>query len=107
MKGSVDLIKELTHSGCVSQDSYPRKSILRKEGKLGSNRAVTFSKGTRNHTNSGEKVSIARSWPGGWSHQGVTATGGGRLVRVPNLRVCEHVAMGWQRPAVVPSCWRG
>ena len=32
--------------GCVPQDSHPRKSILRKEGKLGSNHAVKFSKGT-------------------------------------------------------------
>ena len=31
--------------GCVSQDSCPRKSILREEGKLGSKRAVKFSKG--------------------------------------------------------------
>ena len=36
-KGSVALFKESTHLGCASQDSYPRKSILREEGKLGSN----------------------------------------------------------------------
>ena len=34
-KGSVALIKESISLGCVSQDSYPRKSILRKEGKHG------------------------------------------------------------------------
>ena len=32
--------------GCVSQDSYPRKSILRESGKLGTNHAVKLSKGT-------------------------------------------------------------
>ena len=37
---------ESTQLNCVSQDSYPRKSFLREEGKLGSKRAVKFSKGT-------------------------------------------------------------
>ena len=32
--------------GCVSQESYPRKSILRGGGKLRSNHTVKFSKGT-------------------------------------------------------------
>ena len=32
--------------GCVSQDSYPRKSILREQGKLRSKRTVKFSPGT-------------------------------------------------------------
>ena len=32
--------------GCVSQDSYPRKSILREPGKLGTKRVVKFSEGT-------------------------------------------------------------
>ena len=32
--------------GCVSQDSYPRKSILRETGRLGTQHAVKFSKGT-------------------------------------------------------------
>ena len=45
-KGSVALLKESIQLGCVSQDSHPRKSILRKNGKLGSNHAVKFSKGT-------------------------------------------------------------
>ena len=31
--------------GCVSQDSYPRKSILREPGNLGSKHTVKFSKG--------------------------------------------------------------
>ena len=29
-------------------------------------------------------------WPGGWGPQGMLATGGGGLARVPNLRVCKH-----------------
>ena len=45
-KGSVVFFKEFTQLCCVSQDSYPRKSILRKERKLGSKHAVKFSKGT-------------------------------------------------------------
>ena len=32
--------------GCVSQDSHPSKSVPRKEGQLGSNHTVQFSKGT-------------------------------------------------------------
>ena len=32
--------------GCVSQDSYPRKSILREPGMLRSKHTVRFSKGT-------------------------------------------------------------
>ena len=32
-KGSVALLKESIQLGCVSQDSHPRKSTLRKEGK--------------------------------------------------------------------------
>ena len=45
-KGSVALLKESAQLGCVSQDSYPRKSIPREEGNLGSKHAVKFSKGT-------------------------------------------------------------
>ena len=48
-KGSVALEKESTQFGCVSQDSYPRKSFLRGKGKLGSRDAVIFSKGTWHH----------------------------------------------------------
>ena len=44
-KGSVALLKESTQLGCISQDSYPRKSILREPGRLGSTHAVKFSKG--------------------------------------------------------------
>ena len=29
--------------------------------------------------------------------QGVFKTGGGGLVRVPNLRVCKHLVVGWHR----------
>ena len=47
-KGSVVILKESTHLdlGCVSQDSYPGKSTLREEGKLGSKHTVSVSKGT-------------------------------------------------------------
>ena len=43
-EGSVALLKESTQLGCVSQDSHPRESMLREEGKFGSKRAVKFSK---------------------------------------------------------------
>ena len=33
-------------------------------------------------------------WPGGWGPQGMSRAGGGGLVRVPNLRVCEHLRLG-------------
>ena len=46
-KGSVAILKESTQWGCVSQQSYPRKSILRKSGRLGSKHAVKFSGGAR------------------------------------------------------------
>ena len=45
-KGSVASLKESVQLGCVSQDAYPRKSILHEQGKLGSKHAVKFSKGT-------------------------------------------------------------
>ena len=49
-EGSVASLKEKVHIGCVSQDSCPKKSILRKVGKLGSNASaghkVKFSGGT-------------------------------------------------------------
>ena len=53
-KGSVAFLKESTQQGCVSQDSYPRKSILRETGKLGSKHAVSFSKGTWHQKKSGK-----------------------------------------------------
>ena len=45
-KGSVALLKESMHMGCASQDSYPTKSVLREQGKLGSKHTVKFSKCT-------------------------------------------------------------
>ena len=49
------------HLGCVAQDSYPRKYILREAGNLRSNHTVKFSKGTWHHMKkSGKKGSIAR-----------------------------------------------
>ena len=45
-KGSVALLKEPIQLGCVSQDSYPRKSVPRESGKLGSKRNVKFYTGT-------------------------------------------------------------
>ena len=45
-KGSVATLKESKKLGRVSQGSYPRKSILREQGKLGSKHTVKFSKGT-------------------------------------------------------------
>ena len=43
-KGSVARLKESIQLGCVSQDSSPRKFILREPGKLGSRHAVKFSR---------------------------------------------------------------
>ena len=40
------MFKESFQLGCVSQDSYPRKSIPREPGMLGTKHAVKFSKGT-------------------------------------------------------------
>ena len=39
-KGSAAILKESIQLGCVSQDSYPRKSVQREQGKLGSKHAV-------------------------------------------------------------------
>ena len=50
-KGSVASLQESFPLGCVSQDSHPRKSMQRKEGNLGSDHAVSFSKGTWHHMN--------------------------------------------------------
>ena len=41
-KGSVAIVKEFLQLGCASQDSYPRKSILREPGLLGSKHALKF-----------------------------------------------------------------
>ena len=59
-KGSVASLKESVQMGCVSQDSHPRKPILRKEVKLGSNHAVRFSKGTWNHVKIRERKGPSR-----------------------------------------------
>ena len=42
-KGSVAILKESVQLGCVSQNSYRRKSIPRELGKLRTKRAVKFS----------------------------------------------------------------
>ena len=63
-KGSVAILKESLQLGSVSQDSCPRKSILRGTGILGSKHAVKFSKGTWHQIKtSGKKGSIARDHP--------------------------------------------
>ena len=45
-KRSVAILMESIQLGCVSQDSYPRKSILRESGKFGSKHTVKLSKDT-------------------------------------------------------------
>ena len=45
-KKSVAIVKEFKQLGFGSQDSYPRKSIPRQPGKLGTKRAIKFSRGT-------------------------------------------------------------
>ena len=67
-KGSVALLKESISLGCVSQDSYLRKSILRKAGKLGSDHAVNFSRSTlAMFKNSVKKWSIQRDHFKAWA----------------------------------------
>ena len=63
-KGSVAILKASTQSGCVFQDSHPRKLFLREPGMLGSKHAVKFTKRylAPNH-NSGKKGPIARYDP--------------------------------------------
>ena len=48
-KDQFALLKESIQLGCVSQDFYPKKSILRKGGKLGLNHTIKLSKGTWHH----------------------------------------------------------
>ena len=62
-KDQLHYLKECTHLGCVSQDSYPRKSIFREERKLGSRHAVKFSKGTWLQINRERKGRSARYYP--------------------------------------------
>ena len=45
-KESVAILVVSMLLGCVSQDSYPRRSILREPGKCGRKHAVKFSRGT-------------------------------------------------------------
>ena len=45
-KESVATLKESIHLGCVSKDSYPRKSFRHESGKFKSKHTVKFSKGT-------------------------------------------------------------
>ena len=60
--------RSLHNWGCVSQDSYPRKSIPRKDGKLGSNHTVTILQGhVAPHKNSGKNGSIARRHSKVWT----------------------------------------
>ena len=54
-KGLVALLKETTQLGCASHDSSHRKSILRENGKLGSNPTVKFSKATMRRVKNLEK----------------------------------------------------
>ena len=54
-KGSVAMLKDLTQMNCVSQDPHPKKSILRKEGQLGSIRKVQFSRSTWHHIKNRER----------------------------------------------------
>ena len=59
-KGSVAILKESIQLGCVSQESYPRKSFLREPGKVGSKHAVKFSKGTWHQILSRERKGPSR-----------------------------------------------
>ena len=45
-KDKIKVVQKDQLCGCVSQDSYQRKSTLREERQLGSTRAVKISKGT-------------------------------------------------------------
>ena len=60
VKGSVALLQESIQLGYVSQDSHPRKSTPRKEGKLGSDHTVKFSKCTWHHKKNRERKGPAR-----------------------------------------------
>ena len=59
-RGSVAIVKEFTQLGCVSQDSYPRKSSLREPGMLGSKHTVHFSKGTCHQIKNRERKGPSR-----------------------------------------------
>ena len=53
------MLKDLTHMNCVSQDPHPKKSILRKEGQLGSIHKVQFSRSTWHHIKNRERKGIS------------------------------------------------
>ena len=57
---SVAIVKESIQLGCVSQDSYPRKFILREQGKLKSKHTVIFSTGTQHQIKNREKKGPSR-----------------------------------------------
>ena len=59
-KGPVALLKESIQLGCVSQGSHPRKSVLRKGRKLGSNHTIKFSKGMWHHIKIRERKGPSR-----------------------------------------------
>ena len=61
-KGSVAILKESFQLGCVSQESYPRNSILREPGKLEIKTRRQLLQGhLAPNENSGKKRSIARN----------------------------------------------
>ena len=60
VKGSGALLNESRQIGCVSQDSHPRRSFLREEGKLGPNHAVKFSRSTWHHIKTRERKGQSR-----------------------------------------------
>ena len=60
VKGSVALSKESTQLGCVSQESYPRKSIPREPGMLGSKHTVKLSRGTWHQIKNREREGSSR-----------------------------------------------
>ena len=59
-KGSVAMLKESAQLGCVSQDSYPRKSILREPRMLGAKHAIEFSKGSWHQIKNRERKGPSR-----------------------------------------------
>ena len=54
------MFKESTELGCVAKFSFPRKSILREPGKIGSKHRVKFSKGTWHQINIRERKGPSR-----------------------------------------------
>ena len=54
-KSKKALLNETTYLGCVSHESPQRKSILREDGKFGSNHTVKFLKATVRREKNGKK----------------------------------------------------